>query len=158
MKQRNVIIVLAVMLLFGIISCNHCLTKETAYEFTNGNKIIYDRNLFGDASVYYEDTSEDKVLLCYYRWSDDNERIDEDYGIKGSEDSTVFAILLSSTNTKNYPTGTGLYMFKMDLSSGVSISDSETITDKKVAAISSVTNDSVTYVLADGTSVTKEFN
>ena len=49
-------------------------------------------------------------------------------------------------------------MFKMDLSSGVAISDSETITDVIVSSISSVTNDSVTYILSDGSSVTKEFN
>ena len=145
----------AVVFLF---SCNHCLTKETAYEFTNGNKIIYDRNLFGDATVYYETADEEKVVLFGYFWSDDNERIYDD-GVKGSNDSTVVAVLISeSTCTKRYPLGTGLRIYKMDLSSGVSISDSETITDKKVAAISSVTDDSVTYVLADGTSVTKEFN
>ena len=96
--------------------------------------------------------------LLYYRHADDNERIYND-GIKGSSDGTVVAVLISeSTNKKNYPKGTGLYMFKMDLSSGVAISDSETITDVIVSSISSVTNDSVTYILSDGSSVTKEFN
>ncbi len=158
MRQKKVIIVIVAILAFGIISCKLFSDKETAYVFSNGNKIVYDVGLFGDATVLYENTDEENCTLLYYRHADDNERIYND-GIKDSSDGTVVAVLISeSTNTKNYPKETGLYMFKMDLSSGVAISDSETITDVIVSSISSVTNDSVTYILSDGSSVTKEFN
>ena len=148
--KNNILAAIFISLGTILCSCNFFHNNETVYEFSNGNKIVFDKGLFGDITVLYETVNGTTATLFYYRYADDNERI-YDSGLKGSDDGTLFAALISeSTNQKDYPNGTCLYMYKMDFSDGVKIFKSKSVTDVKVTALTSVTNESVTYVTDSG--------
>lgn len=153
MRKNPVFIVIITSLLFA--SCDNAVRNETAYDFPNGNKIVYEWNVFNDATVFYENASGVRAELFNYYYADSNERMEI---IKGTSDGTAVAFLVrAEPATKRFPSGTGLFVFKMDLSSGVTVLKSITVTEEKVIGITEATGDAVTYTTESGNS-TKNFD
>ena len=148
---RGCIVTASCLLVF---SCNHSVVSdEIAFTCANGNSIVYDWGFFGDASVFYKESSGEKEKLCDYLYADSNERME----IKVSDDSRIVSLFIhDSTDTEKYPHGTALYMFKMNLDGDLSIESKEIVTDVKVKSVSEVTSSTIVYITDEG-SATKTF-
>ena len=95
-----------------VFSCNHSVVSdEIAFTCANGNSIVYDWGFFGDASVFYKESSGEKEKLCDYLYADSNERME----IKVSDDSRIVSLFIhDSTDTEKYP----LSVFLSEINSG----------------------------------------